>query len=192
MFERFTPLMIHYNYNRAWANHNSRFLWVDLQIKAICSACEEDGTPDRIPELLESLPKTITEIYSLALKKLSYEGDRQVELARKAFQWVICARRPITITELEEAITITKDQKSWQTPSIKLSPPRLCRICGNLVNFDESEGTITLAHHTVLSFLLCCSDVPSVANFNIKGCEAERYLAEICITYLGFVDFTKS
>ncbi|KAI9773765.1 MAG: hypothetical protein M1839_001997 [Geoglossum umbratile] len=188
--ERFTPPC--WNYNQVWADHGLRFLWVDLQIKAICNACEEDGTPDRIPELLESLPENITEFYSWALRRLSCEGDRQIELARKAFQWVVCARRPITVSELEEAVTITADQTSWKTPSIKLSPWKLCRICGNLVNFDESKGTITLAHHTVLSFLLCCFDVPSMANFHIADCEAERYLAETCITYLGFVDFTKT
>jgi hypothetical protein len=93
---------------------------------------------------------------------------------------------------LEEAITITTDQESWKTPSIKLNPSKLCKICGNLVNFDEPNGTVSLAHHTVLSFLLRCSEIPSVTNFHIEGYEAERYLAEICITYLNFVNFKKS
>src|SRR4051812_41954811 len=61
------------------ANYSSRFLWVDLQIRDICAAVEEDGTLDRIPELLASLPRTLEEIYSLALERLSRGGDKPLE-----------------------------------------------------------------------------------------------------------------
>src|ERR1700723_941450 len=87
----------------------SRFLWVDLQIREIFIAVEEDGTLDRIPNLLVSLPKTIEEIYSFGLKRLS-RGDK-LEQARKAFQWIAFARRPLTLSEIEEAITINIDQR---------------------------------------------------------------------------------
>jgi hypothetical protein len=51
------------------ANYSSRFLWVDLQIREIYIAVEEDSILDRILELLVSLPKTIKEIYSFGIKK---------------------------------------------------------------------------------------------------------------------------
>ena len=169
----------------------SRFLWVDLQIREICIAVEEDGTLDRIPNLLVSLPKTIEEIYSFGLKRLSRGGDK-LEQARKAFQWIAFARRPLTMSEIEEAITITIDQRFWKAPSIKLTLSRLCKICGNLVDFDESKGTISLAHHTVFDFLFRSSELASIADFRITDLETQCYLAEICITYLGFEDFRKS
>ena len=169
----------------------SRFLWVDLQIKEICTVVEEDGTIDRIPKLLVSLPKTIKEIYSFGLRRLSRGGDK-FEQARKAFQWIAFARRPLTISEIEEAITITIDQKSWEAPSIKLTISRLCKICANLVDFDKSKGTISLAHHTVFDFLFRSSEAASMADFCTTDLETHCYLAEICITYLGFVDFRKS
>ncbi|KAN0070782.1 ankyrin [Elaphomyces granulatus] len=167
------------------------FLWVDLQIREICIAVEEDGTLDRIPNLLVSLPKTIEEIYSFGLKRLSRGGDK-LEQARKAFQWVAFARRPLTMSEIEEAITITIDQRVWKAPSIKLTLSRLCKICGNLVDFDESKGTISLAHHTVFDFLFRSSELASIADFRITDPETQCYMAEICITYLGFEDFRKS
>ncbi|KAN0066982.1 ankyrin [Elaphomyces granulatus] len=167
------------------------FLWVDLQIREICIAVEEDGTLDRIPNLLVSLPKTIEEIYPFGLKRLSRGGDK-LEQARKAFQWVAFARRPLTMSEIEEAITITIDQRFWKAPSIKLTLSRLCKICGNLVDFDESKGTISLAHHTVFDFLFRSSELASIADFRITDPETQCYMAEICITYLGFEDFRKS
>jgi hypothetical protein len=168
-----------------------RFLWVDLQIKEICTVVEEDGTLDGIPKLLVSLPKTIKEIYSFGLRRLSRSGDK-FEQARKAFQWIAFARRPLTISEIEEAITITIDQKSWEAPPIKLTISRLCKICASLVDFDKSKGTVSLAHHTVFDFLFRSSDIASIADFCTTDLESHCYMAEICITYLGFVDFRKS
>ncbi|KAA8907989.1 ankyrin repeat-containing domain protein [Sphaerosporella brunnea] len=168
------------------------FLWVDLQIKAIHDACEDDGTADRVPQLLDDLPRDIGEIYSRALQKLLCSGDQKVEQTRKIFQWVICARRPMNISELEEAATIVVGQKFWKEPSIKLNWPKLSKLCGNLLTWDDSDGTIFLAHHSVLQFLQTCASTTSIARFHFKLCEADRHLGEICITYLNFADFEKS
>ncbi|OCK72951.1 hypothetical protein K432DRAFT_430820, partial [Lepidopterella palustris CBS 459.81] len=52
------------------SNAEEMFLWVDLQFKAILDVCEEDGTPNRIPDLFERPPRKVSELYSLALIKL--------------------------------------------------------------------------------------------------------------------------
>jgi ankyrin repeat protein len=166
-----------------------RFLWVDLQFKAILDACEEDGSPDRIPDLFERPPRKVVELYSLALAKLSNGDTKLAELAKKVFQWVVYSRRPLTIHELEEAISITTDQKSWAIPPFKLDLSKLCRMCGNLVKYDKANRAISLAHHTVLSFLLDCSDTPGISSLAFEESRAEQYLTDICLTYLSFVDF---
>ena len=163
----------------------------DLQIKAICDACEDDGTPDRIPDLLESLPKKLTDMYSRALAKISND-DKQCERARNIFKWVLRARRPVTIPELEEAISITTDQKTWKRPPFKLVPSKISRLCANLVNYEESSRTVLLAHHTVRLFLSSCIEESREANFLIEVDRAEQSLAETCITYLSFADFHKA
>ena len=169
-----------------------RFLWVDLQFEAILEACEEDGTPDRIPDLFESPPRKITQFYGLALVKLSNEDEKLTTLAKKVFQWVVCSRRPLTIRELEEAVSITTDQKSWANPPFKLDISKLCRICGNLIKYNKASETVSLAHHSVLSFLLSCSNTPGIVSFAFEEYRAEQYLTDICLTYLSFTDFHKA
>ncbi|KAF2803796.1 uncharacterized protein BDZ99DRAFT_163042 [Mytilinidion resinicola] len=168
------------------------FLWPDLQLKAILDVYEEHGTPDRIPDLLEALPRKIADLYSLLLQRLTNGADDRAERAKKAFQWVIYSKRPLTIGELEEAVSISINQKSWQSPSSILDIPRLARLCGNLVNCDEANRTVSLAHHTVESFLLGCSGRREVASFAIEETKAEQYMADICLTYLSFTDFHKA
>ena len=67
----------------------SRFLWVNMQFQAILDVCEDDGTPDRIPELFADAPQKVTDLYRLALLKLSKDDTRLAEIAKKVFQWVI-------------------------------------------------------------------------------------------------------
>ena len=96
------------------------------------------------------------------------------------------------MSEIEEGIAIAIDQKSWKAPPIKLTLSRLCKICANLVDFDKSKGTISLAHHTVFDFLFRSSEIASIVDFRTTDLETQCYLAEICITYLEFVDIGKS
>ncbi|KAH7132595.1 ankyrin repeat-containing domain protein [Dendryphion nanum] len=162
------------------------FLWADLQLKVIRDVCEEDGSPYRIPDLLEALPRKITDLYSFLLRRLS---DEQAERAKRAFQWAIYSKRALTLGELEDALSIFTGQKSWQTPSFKLDTSRLARLCANLVTHDEANKTVSLAHHTVESFLLDCSNRNGAAGFAIEEAEAEQYMADVCLTYLSFTNF---
>ena len=120
------------------------------------------------------------------MSKLSNKDNK---LAKKVFQWVVCSQRPLTIGELEEAISITTDQKSWTNPHFKLDLSKLCRMCGNLVKYDKANEIVSLAHHTVLSFLLGCSDTPAIASFAFQENRAEQYLTDTCLTYLSFTNF---
>ncbi len=170
----------------------TRFLWVDLQIKAICDTCEDDQTSDRVPEVLEKLPEGIIDIYSQALQRVLQKPDEQIKSVEKIFKWVVCARRPMTIDELHEALTITTGQKSWKEPSQKFSPSTVSKLCGNLIVFDDFDSTLSLAHHTVQAFLKSPPKTPALAEFSMQACKADRYLGEMCVTYLGFTDFQRS
>jgi hypothetical protein len=127
-------------------------------------------------------------LYSLLLQRVAKRTGDQAERAKKTFQWVIYSQRPLTIRELEEAVSITADQKSWQSPSFRLDAPRLAKLSGNLIEFDEANETVSLAHHTVGAFLESY-DNEDTARFTIEEARTEQYLADICLTYLSFTDF---
>jgi hypothetical protein len=71
-----------------------RFLWVEFQIVEICYACV-DGTADRIPGLPQRLPTKLQDNYRAAFQRVC--DDEKFELARRVFQWVMYARRPMTL-----------------------------------------------------------------------------------------------
>ena len=142
--------------------------------------------------MLEKLPEGIIDIYSQALQRVLQKPDEQIKSVEKIFKWVVCARRPMTIDELHEALTITTGQKSWKEPSQKFSPSTVSKLCGNLIVFDDFDSTLSLAHHTVQAFLKSPPKTPALAEFSMQACKADRYLGEMCVTYLGFTDFQRS
>ena len=96
------------------------------------------------------------------------------------------------ISELEEAVTISIGQKVWKRPTVKWNWPMLSTCCGNLITYDDSDGTISLAHHSVLQFLKSCFSTPLIADFCVDPRDGDRHISEICITYLNFADFQRS
>jgi hypothetical protein len=98
----------------------------------------------------------------------------------------------MTLGELEDAVSVSIDQKFWKEPPIKPRLSNLSRICGNLLSYDELDGVIYLAHHSILQFLQSCSHIPLINTFYIQPSSAEKCLGKICVTYLLFGDFEKS
>ncbi|KAF2183636.1 hypothetical protein K469DRAFT_689781 [Zopfia rhizophila CBS 207.26] len=155
----YEPYMLDLIKQKLISDAEGMFLWADLQLKAILDVYEEHGSPNRIPDLLKALPQKITDLYSFLLERLAKDADDRAE------------------------------RKSWQSPSSRLDLSRLARLCGNLVNYNEANRTVSLAHHTVEPFLLGCSGRQEVASFAIEETKAEQYIADICLTYLSFTDF---
>ncbi|KAH0566012.1 hypothetical protein GP486_000584, partial [Trichoglossum hirsutum] len=112
-----------------------------------------------------------------------------METARKIFQWICCAKRPLLMGELKEAIAFSPTDLSWDAEKIPVESSRLIQSCGNLVVFDEDDQTVRTVHYTVQQFLTSAPTEALVADFHFQLPQAEIYTGEICVAYLSFTDF---
>lgn len=166
------------------------------QILSVCEVYELYGTEPIIREHLKNLPRTLREMYARKLDNLCDMTEKNWQITKSIFQWLVCARRPLTLLELEEAISITPiTQKTLQEPAISLRGvdglSRLSKWCGNLITHHHADRTVSLSHHSVKTFLLSADGAPQ-SRLCFTMSEAERYLAGVCITYLHFADFERS
>ena len=169
-----------------------------LQIASICEVYELDGSHARIRDYLDKIPRSLTEIYTHALKRIPEITDGNYGVTLRIFKCIAYARQPLTLAELEEAIGIKPGQKVWRRPRLLLTGPqglsRLSKRISNLIRFNELDNTITLSHHSVRTFLQSCaqSREPGISRFSCDPRSADIYWGEICITYLNFADFEQS
>ncbi|KAF4844111.1 putative ankyrin repeat protein R863 [Colletotrichum siamense] len=159
------------------------FLWVTFLLDEICAqTCDDD-----IRDAVERLPKTLTETLSKALHRIIKQGKSAI--ANKAFQWIAIAKRPLTLDELREVISMKVGQPSSNPGQLINGIDRLPMWCGNLVRVDEESRTAEFAHKAVHKFIVEGSSGPEYAEFHFKAEDADHHAGEICVTYLNFSDF---
>ncbi|CAI0650533.1 unnamed protein product [Colletotrichum noveboracense] len=159
------------------------FLWVTFLLDEICAqTCDDD-----IRDAVERLPKTLTETLSRALHRIIKQGKSAT--ANKAFQWIAIAKRPLTLDELREVISMKVGQPSSNSGQLINGIDRLPMWCGNLVRVDEESRTAEFAHKAVHKFIVEGSSGPDYAEFHFKPEDADHHAGEICVTYLSFSDF---
>ena len=168
--------------------HPHRFLWVFFQLEDSCEVGQSDAS---IREALRNLPNGLAETYTRILNKIESRPPRITELAQRMLKWVVCARRPLLVEELKEAIAFEPGDRSWDNEKIpaESNEKRFIQICGNLMFLDEEEGTVRLAHHTVQQYMLSTPKSSTSHQYHFQLAEAQLYAGEICVTYLSFSDF---
>ncbi|KAK8170214.1 hypothetical protein IWX90DRAFT_201910 [Phyllosticta citrichinensis] len=133
------------------ARSEEMFLWVNFQLFEL-GACSHEA---EIREALEVLPKGLANTYTKVLERISRStaGKCNLKAARDAFQWIVCAVRPLHIEELFEALAIQEDDIHLRRDRVRTDVGKFLRACGNLIAV-QSDGIVRLAHHTVQQFLL--------------------------------------
>ncbi|KAH7397433.1 hypothetical protein BKA66DRAFT_241811 [Pyrenochaeta sp. MPI-SDFR-AT-0127] len=166
---------------------NGMYLWVKFQLYDIAHVMTEHVMRTTI----QNLPKNLSKTYARILEnvRLSPGGSVKLETMQKVFRWVAGARRPLTLTELEEAVGLEKTDKYLHLDRIATGAgERLIASCSNLVVLNEADYTVSFAHHTVQQFL-CSSAGPANLwpHFNLQS--INEHIADICLAYLSFSDF---
>jgi hypothetical protein len=57
--------------------------------------------------------------------------------------WVACAKRPLLVDELQEAIAFSIEDHQWSAEKIPNNMDRLFRACGNLISVDNETQLVS-------------------------------------------------
>ena len=130
-------------------------------------------TAAKIRKALDRLSSVLDSLYDSQLKRIQAKDLETQDLALKALAWVLYAVRPLTVTELLEALAV----EDWQTkrdPENYINIEVLLYVCNGLITIQDSSNTVHFSHYTVQQYLLAqCERIPSPLQ-----------LAKACLTYL--------
>ena len=158
-----------------------RFLWVVLQIEAICQQRTDEGILNALKDLPKDLPSTFNRI----LQKVQLEDAADPSHSRKILGAVAAARRPLTKEELRVAICIEPGQMEWNPRKLDNKIDRSLH-CGGLLILDELHLTIHFAHQSVKQHLISAAAETEIPDYHMKPLEADIHLGKISVTYLHF------
>ncbi|KAL9122300.1 MAG: hypothetical protein Q9187_001148 [Circinaria calcarea] len=162
------------------------FLWVAFQIETLCAQRSDQG----LLETLYALPKDLPETFNRILGRLAKMEDIDRNNSLEIFKWVAAAKRPLTLAELREVISIKPCQQVFTMECLINDMSRAMVCCGSLVEIDEEYSTVHFAHHSVKQYLLSVTTDSLLARYHFSLQEADRGAGEICVTYLSFPELT--
>ncbi|KAJ4860427.1 ankyrin repeats (3 copies) domain-containing protein [Trichoderma breve] len=149
------------------------FLWVGFVMVEL----SKKRTCTHIIETLEEIPLGLHGIYSRMLTQI--EASRQ-SVIFDILQWVTNSVRPLTLSELGEAIHLP--------PTTKISKDQAIldyvTLCGHILTIHDQQ--VSLVHQSARDYLLqkdADSD-PILKEFQIKAEHAHATLAEVCLDYI--------
>ena len=160
-----------------------RFRWVQCQLDLLSRL----RTPGAVRKALTSLPPTLDKTYEEILGRIDGEEDRA--LTKQILELLAFTLRPLTLSDVCEILQITPGMPRLDESKCLTQPTDILSICGSLLNHDKQSDIVTLAHHSVQSYLV--SDLRGdVAYFQLNEQEGHRSMALYCLTYLLFDAFS--
>ncbi|KAF2714347.1 ankyrin, partial [Pleomassaria siparia CBS 279.74] len=166
------------------------FLWVNLQLDSLCQASKR--RKDRAVETaLETLPQGLPDTYVRILERIEGQSPDMKDLALNCLAWIIYARRPLSIEELQVALAVAVDSKCTAEEDLQLDSPRvILEACGNLL--EEVDYTIRPIHYTVQEFLTTAVKGLSQQAMRMQLLDSNsmhRQLSSTCLAYIHLVPF---
>ena len=126
---------------------------------------------------LQSLPEKLDDTYDEAIKRIFRQGKKDVQLAKRTLMWISCAKRSLSIIELQHALATKPEAKELDPESLPHKDV-IVDVCSGLVAIDRESETIRLVHYTTQDYLV------RVREDHFATAETDMTLS--CLTYLLF------
>lgn len=156
-------------------------------------------SPQVIKNRLESvrgISKEVTAYYCALLERIP-EDSREV--AKIGFTWVLGARKPLNVPELQQAVAVSSGQRSWADLVEALGfnfEVQFNQSFGYLLRI-EPDRQVRFAHATIKELLMSSPQEPSsqkstiLTKFRIQESDIDAQIAKSCIIILSFRDFVR-
>ncbi|KAI9672821.1 MAG: hypothetical protein M1831_000257 [Alyxoria varia] len=178
------------------------YLWLHLIFDLIRKSLESSRI--RLEKLVDKIPSTVDDAYENLLQRIEDSAD--AEKARRLLHIVLCAVRPLTLAEMNDALALDEKLRSGEQChsylELDLVPEeQLCEnirsICGLFISVTDSR--IYLIHQTAKEFLISKDDFADrhrnarsgkdVWKHSLSLPESNRILMTIAVHYLSLSGF---
>ncbi|KAI0379623.1 NACHT domain protein [Hypomontagnella monticulosa] len=147
-----------------------------LYAKVVLSIIEYMDDITEICNELVVLPESLDDAYRRILERVNTPKHPSLkEKARKILGWIACSPKPLTVQEIQQALTIIPNDKEGKARVI--GNLLLVKICGPILEIVDDY--VQFVHFTVKEYILS----PRIPG-SIDTTEATLSLAIRCITYL--------
>ncbi|KAJ7481648.1 ankyrin repeat-containing domain protein [Mycena latifolia] len=155
------------------------FLLAKLHIDSLATKL----TVKAVRETLQHLPKDLAHTYNEAMERINSQNEDERHIARLVLIWITNAKRPLHVSELQEALAVEPGARTLDEDNI-LDIDVMLSVCGGLVIVNETDLVARLVHYTAQECLTYLSfttfaDLPQLRHALIA------YAIEYCLVHAG-------
>ena len=169
------------------------FLWVILVTEELLDGWESSDTISQLSQRLAHIPKELDQFFGRMLEKIP---EAKINDALAIFRCVLGARRPLTILELQSAVTFGSSSfnslAEWYASGLVVTgndaiQRRIQSCCGGLLEVVGSSLRVQFIHQSVREFLATTTLFTSPFLRQEKFAEEiqQEHLFNACINYLS-------
>lgn len=139
-----------------------------------------EASLDLCENALKGLPKGSEELdraYKEAMERIEGQKKGFQTLAKRVLSWVTCAKRPLTIFELQHALAVVVGELELDEENLP-EIEDMVSVCAGLITVDEEKNIIRLIHYTTQEYF----ERTHISWFP----NAQTNVAMACVTYLSF------
>lgn len=101
-----------------------------------------------VRKALENLPTEVDATYDEAMERIERQSEDDRDLAKEVISWITYAFRPLSVEELQHALSITLDMTDMDFEAI-IDTDILTSVCAGLVVIDEESNTCRLVREYI-------------------------------------------
>ncbi|KAJ6779447.1 hypothetical protein PWT90_05426 [Aphanocladium album] len=155
------------------------FLLAKLHLESLVAK----STPRAIRVAIAKLPSgsdAYNESYHNLMVRIEGQLDDHQRLAKEVLSWITCAKRQLSITELQHALAVELGEHEFDEENTP-QPEDMLSVCVGLVKLDETTDLIGMVHYTAQEFFERTQQrwFPDADSRNTR----------VCITYLSYTVF---
>ncbi|KAH7142702.1 hypothetical protein B0J13DRAFT_503042, partial [Dactylonectria estremocensis] len=153
---------------------------------------DDKTTPRAVRRALKKLQKqspassedqkheVLNQAYKDAMERINRQKLGFRRLAEKVLSWITCAKRPLTMSEVQHALATEIGDSELGEDNLERIE-RIVSVCAGLVTVDKESDIIRLVHYTTQEYFERTKShwFPN----------AETYITTVCVTYLSFSAF---
>lgn len=158
-----------------------RFLWVVLQLDALCK--NDIETDESIRRSLQDMPRDSYGLFRRILHRANVTGSA---FQNRLLKILVAAQRPLTMDELREALSVVPADATWKPQQQINDITNALRSCGSLITVDEEEDTVSFVHQGVPQSLIQGADNNNPSEWHFTSHEASMELGQLLVTYLSY------
>src|SRR6266516_7172776 len=105
-----------------------RFLLAQLHVDSLAKKHNRAA----VRTTLQNLPKVLDDTYDEVMKRIYSQDAEDVELAKQVLSWISYAKRPLTVSELQHALTIVPGARDLDDDALT-DKELLLSVCAGIV-----------------------------------------------------------